>query len=179
MIVPRLRTPVAFDQLVDALDSGHHELRGWGLTPDSYAIAAAQLELEHGTFSISGALFLRGVFDDNLGNHDATRAERADPSIPVFDTVPEREVGAGGQEYHAQHVRRSYEDAVEGAKGYWQALLDGFEPAYDAICAGDPIKFVEALKQAKYFTGDEASYESFVASAFARWQARIAAAGAV
>ncbi len=177
MLVTRFRTPVPLDGLLDALDAGHNERFGYGLSPDSYCIAAAQLELEHGTFLVDGVLCLRGVFDNNLGNHDETSAERADPSIQAFETVPEREVAAGGADYHAQHIREAYPDAVEGAKGYWDALFAQFEPAYDAIVAGDAPGFVKALKADDYFTGSEVTYEHFVETRVAAWQARVTANG--
>lgn len=177
MIVPRLKTPVPFAALPAALDAGHREAFGYSLSDQAYAIAASQLELEHGTVTIAGDLYLRGVFDDNLGNHDATRDERADPSTPVFQTVPEHEDGPKGP-YTAEHVRVAYPDAVEGAKGYWRALSDGFPDAYQACVDGDPAKFVEALKAEHYFTGPELSYERAVDGRVAAWTARIEAADA-
>lgn len=175
MIVPRLQTPVPFAVLPGALDAAHRELRGESLSSDAYAIACAQLELEHGSATIGGELCLRGVFNDNLGNHDATAAERADPSVPIFDTVLEHEVGPTGKSFQAGHVREAYPDAVEGAKGYWTALTEHFASAYNAIAAGDPHAFVEALKAARYFTASEQSYEHAVDGMVAAWRARIAA----
>jgi hypothetical protein len=177
MIVPRLKTPVPFSVLPAALDVGHREAFGDSRSDDAYAIAAAQLELEHGTITISGALYLRGVFDDNLGNHDATKDERADPTIPVFETVPEHEDGPQGS-FEAEHVRQAYPDAVEGARGYWHALSIGFPDAYQACVDGDPAKFVEALKAERYFTGPELAYEHAVAGRVTAWRARIQAADA-
>lgn len=178
MLVARFRTPIPLDELVDALDAAHHQLRGIQLSAISLAIAAAQLELEHGTGLVDGKLCLRGVFDFNEGNRDASSSVRADPSVPIFETVLEREVGPAG-EYHQQHVREAYPDAVAGAVGYWQALLDTFGHAYDAIVAGDVSAFVHALKVRGYFTATEASYEHGVEPMVARWEARIAAAGGV
>lgn len=177
MLVQRFRTPVPLDQLLSALDAGHRERFGYALSPDSYAIAAAMLELEHGTGLVHGVLCLRSVFNDNLGNHDAPASAIADPLTPVFSTVPEREVAADGGEYHAQHVRQAYPDATEGARGFWDILFSRFPDAYDELVAGDPVGFVQALKQEKYFTGSEATYEHFVTVRVASWQAQIAEAG--
>jgi hypothetical protein len=179
MIVPRLRTPIPLDSLVDALDAAHHQLRGMQLSAMSLAIAASMLELEHGTGIFNGVLCLRAVLDFNEGNHDEDAAARADPNTPVFNTVPEHEVGAGGVDYHATHVRQAYPDAVAGAVGFWQVLLDNFSDAYDAIVVGDVHAFVMALKLHHYFTATEASYEHGVASMVSQWLARIAAAGGV
>jgi hypothetical protein len=172
VIVPRLKTPVPFAALPTALDLGHHGAYGYSLSDDAYAIACAQLELEHGVVTIAGAPYLRGVYDDNLGNHDATASERNDPSVPVFQTVPEHEEGPRGP-YTAEHVREAYPDAVEGATGYWRALRGGFPDAYQACVDGKPDAFVEALKAEKYFTGNEAAYEHAVEGRVAAWRARI------
>ncbi len=178
MIVPCVRTPVPLEDLPDVLDAGHHRLRGFGLSPDAIAIAAAQLQLEHGVGSLAGAPCLAGVYGFNLGNHDASTEERADPAAPIFLTVLEREVGAAG-DYRAQHLRRAYVDATAGAVGYWQTLLDTFTEAYDAMAAGDVDGFVHQLKVRKYFTAAERDYDRIEEQLVATWRARIAAAGAV
>jgi hypothetical protein len=182
MLVARFLTPVPLGDLVDVLDAGHHRLTGESLTPDAYAIAAAQLQLEHGTGTVNGVPSLRGVFDENLGNHDddePTVDERPGSPVTVFQTVPEHEVGAGGKPYQAVHLREAYPDAIEGARGYWQALRDDFSAAYGAIGDGDLVAFVHALKLRHYFTASEADYLRGMQGMVASWRTRIAAAGAV
>jgi len=178
VIVACVRTPVPLEDLVDALDAGHHRAQLFGLTPDALAIAAAQLQLEHGIGLVDGTMSLRGVFGYNLGNHDATGPDRADTSARLFLTVLEREVGASG-EYKAQHVRRAYPDAIAGACGYWETLRDTFTEAYDAMAAGDVDGFVHQLKVCGYFTAAERDYDHLEEQLVADWRARIAAAGAV
>ena len=154
MLVPRVHTPVPLAGLDNLLDAAHRDVRGFGLSEDAYRLAIAQLKLEHGT---DGAGNLRGVYGYCLGNHDATHADRANPTIPIFSTVPEHEGNASSSDT-AVHLRRAYEDAEAGLMGYWAALLDGFPDGYDAICTGDPAVFAHALKVAHYYTADEASY---------------------
>lgn len=188
MIVPRVLTPFACADLPAALDAGHHRARGFGLSADSYAIAGAQLELEHGRRVVSaadvaghppaapllGCEVLWGCFGYNLGNHDATSADRADPAVPIFQTVPEGEVGPGGR-YTAQHWRVASPDLASGAERFWRGLLDGFSDAYDALVAGDVPGFVHALKEHGYFTASEAQYDRIEEALVGAWRARVAA----
>jgi hypothetical protein len=157
MMVPRVRTPVYVSELPAALEDAHHRLRGFGLSVDAYALAVAQLELEHGTEGGGFARALRGCFCFNFGNHDATAAERNDPAVTLFQTVAEHEDAPSGP-YTAVHTRRAYPDAASGLVGYWTALMDGFPGAYDAITTGDAVAFAHALKAARYYTGDEGAY---------------------
>lgn len=154
MIVPRVRTPVPVEGLADALDAAHRGIRGWGIPTDAGRIAVAQLRLEHG---VSDGC-LRGVYGFNFGNHDASPAERADPTCAVFETLPEHEDSQRGP-YVVTHVRRAYADLDDGLRGYWDTLFGTrYEAAYEAMCAGDPRGFVHALKGAGYFTADERLY---------------------
>jgi hypothetical protein len=157
MFVPRVLTPVPIVGLPPALEEAHHGLRGFGLSPDSYRLAIAQLEVEHGTDGAGDTRSLRAVWCFNFGNHDATATDRSDPSVTLFETVPEHEDGPSGS-YQAVHVRRAYPDAVSGLVGYWQTLLDGFPAAYDALVAAAPVALAHALKILRYYTGPEDAY---------------------
>jgi hypothetical protein len=172
-LVPRLRTPVPFAAVVDALDAGHQRLTGSSLTPESYAIAASQLQEEHGVGTVAGAQVLWAVWNYNLGNHDALRGERSDPSVSIFDTSPEHEVLAG-HDATARHVRRAYLDAIDGAEGYWTCIRDDFSEAYQAIVDGDLVAFVAALKKRGYFTASEAVYLHAMVQIVSGWTHRIA-----
>lgn len=160
-LVPRTRTPVALEDLAPALVAGFHDACGYEPAPEAVALAWSQLCLEAG---VAGDV-LRGLFNDNLGNHDADAEERA--SGPVFETVFERELGAGGVEYHATHIRPAYDDLEGGAEGYWRRLRSGFPEAFAAMDGGDPQAFAVALKSERYFTDDAHAY----AAGLARWLA--------
>jgi len=152
VIVPRVLTPVPLSTIPDALDVAHRGLWGYSLPDPAYQLAAAQLKLEHGVRD--GAL--HGVFNFNFGNHDATRQDLSDPSVPIFETVPEHEGNAASTATQVHH-RRAYPDLDSGLRGYWQALRDGFPDAYDALVDG-PEAFAAALKRERYFTADEWVY---------------------
>lgn len=191
MIVPRRFTPIPCSAIPEALDDGHRRFRGCSISDDAYAIAGAQLELEHGRRIVSaadvvrvpearsllGAEVLWGVWGTNLGNHDATADDRDDPTIPIFQTVPEGELGPTGT-YKAQHWRRAYEDIGAGCEGYWRCLYFGFGDAYEAMRSGDIDGFVHDLKLANYFTAREAQYDQIEEALVAGWRKRIAAASA-
>jgi hypothetical protein len=170
MIVPRRLTPVPITDVLDALEGGHHRAYGYGVSPESRLLAAAHLTLEHG--ELSGAL--HGVFNDNLGNHDATAAQRDDPTVAVFATVLETERRPDGSAYSAGHTRCAYDTPEAGAEGYWRCLRDGFPEAYAAMIAADADAFSEALKARHYYTQSLALYERGVDSLVATWRARAA-----
>lgn len=189
MIVSRRLTPIPIADLPRVLDDGHERARGISLSLDAIAIGCAQLEVEHGRRIVGAAeidqhpevAVLRGVevlwavWANNLGNHDATTEQRADPAITIFQTVPEGEVGPTGA-YKAQHWREAYEDAGAGAEGYWKCLYLGFGDAYDQLADGNIDGFVHALKLAGYFTAGEAQYDRLEESLVTAWRPRVAAA---
>lgn len=151
MIVPHVLTPIPLAALPRILDAGYHEVIGTCSGPDVLALAWAHLAFEHGR----AGDHLRGVWCNNLGNIDATWEERSDPSVPIFHTVPECEGPAC--EYHATHTRRAFDSPEEGAAYYWQALRERYPDAFYAMSSGVSA-FVEALKAARYFSGDAAAY---------------------
>ena len=168
MIVPRRLTPVSLAGLVDVLHAACHT--ALGQCPGARDVVAyAQLVEEHGV--ADGAL--RGVFGYNLGNIDATVKERADPSVTIFTTLPEHE-GAGLHTWSSQHVRRAYACVEDGAAGYWTALVDRFEGAWEAMLDGGgepaPEAFAKALKAGRYFTGDASEYARALERAAAQAQ---------
>ena len=88
---------------------------------------------------------LRAVWGWNFGNRDASRAELADAAIPVFATVPEREVGATG-DYLAAHHRRAYPSPEAGAVAWWESMRDRWqERVSDDVCASAPGGLPAAL----------------------------------
>lgn len=155
MIVPRVRTPVPLLGLAERLDAAAHARLATCPGGDRIRVACAQLELEHGVRD--GAL--SGVWDENFGNRDASAEDRADPSVAVFTTVPEREVGPQG-EYHALHVRRAFQSVEEGMQDWWWWMYTRPE-LYEAM--SDPRDFAAALKSLRYYTAPESDYAAGLA----------------
>lgn len=153
-MIERRITPVPLVGLREGLDAAHRGLHGYSLSDEAYILADAHLRLEHGVRDGS----LRGVFNHNLGNYDATDAQIRSPAFDVFQTRPEHEVDRHGRDYTAVHVRVSYHDLDAGLRGYWQTLAGGYPEAYDAVTLGDADGFAAALKRARYYTADEQVY---------------------
>ena len=99
MIVARVRTPVDLSELLELLHSCGHSVLGYCPGIDAMATAWAQIVLEHGR----EAHHLRGIWCNNFGNRDASRAEIADATVPIFVTVPEQEFTGAGAPYTAAH----------------------------------------------------------------------------
>lgn len=156
MIVARQRTPYPLADLLGLLDATGHEVLVTCPGPDRLSVAWAQLVLEHGvTPPESGApRMLRGLWGNNFGNRDASRAEIADASVDVFATVPEREVGSAG-DYLATHYRRAYPSAEAGMVAWWESMRDRWH-AIEAMVS--PGAFAAQLKREGYYTASEASY---------------------
>ena len=156
MIVARQRTPYPLADLLGLLDATGHEVLVTCPGPDRLSVAWAQLVLEHGVSppEAGAPRMLRGLWGNNFGNRDASRAELADAAIPVFATVPEREVGATG-DYLATHYRRAYPSPEAGAVAWWESMRDRWQ-AIDAMCS--PEAFAAQLKREGYYTASEASY---------------------
>lgn len=165
ILVPRHKTPVPLDELPGALRQAHREAFAFEPCESALELAFAMLCYEAG---VSGGL-LRGVYNENLGNHDATAEERA--AGPVFQTVSEREV-IGGHSAQRIHVRPSYDDAESGAVGWWHRLREGFVEAYEAMQTGTVRDFAIALKSRGYYTSDAGSYARGLALWVAEYQRR-------
>ena len=152
ILVPRVITSVPLDTLPEYLDSAHHELKGFGLPTDAYAIAVAQLKLEHGIRSDD----LGGVWCFNFGNIDATPEDKE--SVPCFVTVAEHEDSERGP-YTAKHIRRAYPDEIAGLVGYWEALTGRYVDAYLRLVNGDVDGFADRLRARGYYTAPERQYD--------------------
>jgi hypothetical protein len=161
MIVATTRTPIDLADLPGIVCAGYVAVFDGTAPSDACRrIAIAQLVLEHGRRDGNPAGPLWGVYCWNLGNQDAIAADLApspdDSPTTLFRTVPECE-GTACQR-HAQHIRRAFASAPEGAAGYWRRLSNGFPEAAAAAQAGDVAAFVAGLRQRRYFTGAPAAY---------------------
>lgn len=167
MIVPHKLTPIPVAGLPELIDNTYHSVLGTCPGVDACDVLLAHLEFEHGLSRNDGAEQLRGVWNFNIGNVDATMADRADPDVAVFITVSECE-GTACQ-YQALHTRRAFATVEDGAIGYVEAMRDRFPDALFAASEG-PRPFVAALKSAGYFTGDVDAYADGVVALLERIQ---------
>jgi Mannosyl-glycoprotein endo-beta-N-acetylglucosaminidase len=72
--------------------------------------------------------------------------------------------GFGASERTIMDRFRAYRTADEGATDYVKLLTQRFPEAAQSASQGDPVGFVQGLKQRGYFTGDPATYTRSVAS---------------
>lgn len=185
MIVPRVRTPVLVADFPDIVRAGYTADTPGGpeLSDNAVALACAMLEEEHGRHvavaadkvapELLGKDTVWAIWGNNWGNHDATRAEQADRTVAVFETVPEHE-GSASSTTKARHVRRAYPDATAGASGFWTTIRTTFSNAYQALIVGDAAEYVHALKVRHYFTADETVYLRGVEQMVSAWRKRLA-----
>jgi hypothetical protein len=169
--VPRELTPISKSDLFRALRDGAQARLGYVPRPAVIAVALAQLLEEHG---VKNGL-VNGVWDDNLGNIDATTTQRADPTVHIFRTVFERE-GSGSDIWSAQHVREAFATPADGAGYWWLTMQERFFSAWQALVWTRPVDadgnalseeatapiiaraFAHALKVCGYYTGSETDY---------------------
>ncbi len=181
MIVEHVLTPVPADDLRGLLDGAFHQLFGWCPGLDTAAVFAAQLAQEHGLEVTPAGRWLRGVWGNNIGNHDvrlSLAAAKAAPEL-YFATVPECE--GLHCELRAVHIRRAYASPEDGAVAYLETL----QASYPAAFYGAPVgvdAFVAGLVEGLYFTGSPVAYLAgvrWLANDFLRrWRADDAAATA-
>jgi hypothetical protein len=161
MLVPTTRTPIVLADLPAIVAAGYAAaFDDVGPRDGCRRVAIAHLLLEHGRRDHNPAGPVWGIFNFNLGNQDAT-SDDLEPSpdespVALFRTVPECE-GTSCQR-RAQHVRRAFPTAAEGAAAYWSRLRDAYPEAFAAAEAGEPRAFVAWLRQRGYFTGSTDAY---------------------
>lgn len=174
MIVPHRLTPARLALVPDLVDRAHHSLVGWCPGTEAIDVFTAHLMFEHGVAKNDGDELLRGVWCFNLGNVDATPAERDSDNVEVFSTVPECEGPTCS--WRAVHTRRAYASLDDGAVGYVRSMSERYPGAFYAAGNG-PTKYVEELRKAGYFTGDPTAYRDGLASLWRRLQRERDAAG--
>jgi hypothetical protein len=74
---------------------------------------------------------------------------------------------------HAACRFRAFRTLEEGATDYLALLRRRFSTAWPFVCTGDPVGFVRALKQARYFTADAGVYAASVRSIFSKLQTEL------
>lgn len=142
-VVQAVRTPLSPDQ-ASALIAGALE-RQTGAPPSKETVAILTAQWAHETG--------RGA---SMYNYNFAGIKGTSPAgLSVSQRTRE---GYGATERTITDNFRAYRTAEEGADDYVALLERRFPAALDAAKTGDPAGTVRALKQAGYFTGDEAAY---------------------
>jgi hypothetical protein len=142
-VVAAVRTPVSADQASSLIAGALEHATGEKPKPETVAILTAQWAHETG----HGA---------SMYNYNFAGIKGSGPTgLSVMQRTRE---GSGANERTIVDNFRAYQTAEEGARDYVGLLKARFPGALEAAQQGDPAGTVHALKQAGYFTGDEAAY---------------------
>jgi hypothetical protein len=142
-LVQPVRTPITAEQASSLIGDALEHVTGEKPKPETVAILTAQWAHETG----HGA---------SMFNYNFAGIKGTGPSgLSVAQRTHE---GWGSTERTITDNFRAYRTAEEGARDYVSLLKSRFPGALAAAQTGDPAATVHALKQAGYFTGDEAAY---------------------
>jgi hypothetical protein len=161
-LVPDLLTPAAPVAVVRSIRSGLETLLGRTPSNAHVAVLTAQSALESGRW--------RSMHRFNLGNVKASESYEY-----LYCQFRCDEVIGGKLEWfdppHPQTNFRAFMDLDTGAMDYLRFLAKRarYSSSWHAAESGDPALFVHALKNAGYFTADEAPYRRAVQSLFVEY----------
>jgi Mannosyl-glycoprotein endo-beta-N-acetylglucosaminidase len=142
-VVQAVRTPLTTDQASSLISDALEHVTGEKPKPETVAILTAQWAHETG----HGA---------SMFNYNFAGIKGSGPT--GLSVVQRTREGYGSSERTTTDNFRAYQTAEDGARDYVSLLQARFPGALQAAQAGDPAATVHALKQAGYFTGDEAVY---------------------
>lgn len=146
--VPRVRTPISPEDLVDVLARGHHAALGEPPGEPRLRMAWAQVMLENGRG--------RDIICFNIGNITAGPAW---PGPFYVEHVRER-VQRDPDVWRDLDLRfRARRDHVDGAADYWRRIAGEYASALPLFDSGDVDGAVTELSRLRYFTALVAPYE--------------------
>lgn len=157
--LPDVVTPLLPRDVLWAFRVAYEQVTGLVPSRDSLALLTAQSALETGRW--------KAIHCNNLGNVKASETyegfytcfrcnEVIDGKVQWFDPP------------HPQTRFRAFRTLEAGAKDHLEFLSGRtrYASAWAALIAGDPERYVRALKVAGYFTANEESYKAAVVSLF-------------
>ncbi|HEY2405612.1 MAG TPA: glucosaminidase domain-containing protein [Polyangiaceae bacterium] len=148
-VVTTVRTKLDGEQAASALRAAWTRVTGEPPSEGAVAVLTAQWAHETGT----GA----SMYNYNFGGIKGAGPEG-------FSVAQQTREGYGKSEHTIVDRFRAYRSADQGATDYVQFLVSRFPEAANSAKAGDPVGFVQGLRQRGYFTGDPAAYTRAVAS---------------
>lgn len=181
-------TPLSFELAREALAAGLREADGVAISREVLALAMAKCALETGRF--------QKIWNSNFGNIKASEKyvgmftcitlNEVDAAGKVHWYAPEGEVLrlAGGTftptsaprvavpDGHPQTRMRAHANRFDGAYHYGE-FMQARQALWAALKLGEPVRFVHAMKLARYFTADETAYAKAVASLFREFLLRL------
>jgi hypothetical protein len=149
VLVAPARTRLDGSQAAAALRTAWAQVTGQPASDKTVAVLTAQWAHETG----SGA----SMYNYNFGGIKGASPEGMSVSQRTHE-------GFGKTDRTIGDRFRAYDSADEGATDYVRLLVQRFPEATQSAIRGDPVGFVQGLKQRGYFTGDPAAYTDSVAS---------------
>jgi hypothetical protein len=141
--VAPVRTAITTEQASALIAGAFEQVTGEKPSTETVAVMTAQWAHETG----------RGA---SMFNYNFAGIKGTGPSgLTVAQRTRE---GWGASERTITDNFRAYRTAEEGALDYVKLLSTRFPRAFEAAKTGDPAATVRALKQERYFTGDEVAY---------------------
>lgn len=148
-LVAPTRTRLDGTQAAAALRSAWTNVTGQPPSQQTVAVLTAQWAHETG----NGA----SMYNYNFGG-----IKGASPD--GFSVSQRTHEGFGATERAITDRFRAYRTAEDGATDYVKLLVHHFPEAAESATKGDPVGFVQGLKQRGYFTGDPTAYTRSVSS---------------
>jgi flagellum-specific peptidoglycan hydrolase FlgJ len=147
--VSAVRTKLSAEQAAQALERAWERVIGEAPKAETTAILTAQWAHETGRG--------QAMMNFNFGGIKGT-------SPAGLSTAYKTREGWGKTEIRIVDRFRAYSTAEEGAADYVALLARRYPEAVEAARSGDPAEFVRALKERRYFTGNEQAYTRSVTS---------------
>jgi hypothetical protein len=155
--VQRVRTQVSPAQMAQAIISAWQQKFGSAPSKEQVALILAQNDHETG--------HRKSMWNYNVGNITT----KADGSFDYFDDLSTEEQTSPGVWKKMKLKYRAYPTLEEGVKDYLNFLSSGrYTKAWQHIVHPDPASFSKALKEAGYYTANEAPYTKSLVSLFDR-----------
>lgn len=157
MQVPRIRTSLGELELAAVLRDAHTHVFGEPPSADCLAVAWAQCAFEHG----------HGRFLDCycIGNVTADRSWGGDYFVIVFSRDRNPYDAPKDSTATTFEMRfRAFDDAIDGARNYWETLQHHYASALLAFEGGNPAVAAMRLKAAGYFTAPLEPYQRSMVS---------------
>jgi hypothetical protein len=155
--VQRVRTEVSSAQMAQAIINAWQQKFGSTPSKEQVAMVLAQNDLETG--------HRKSMWNYNVGNITT----KSDSIFEYFDDLSTDEQISPGVWKKMKLKYRAYPTLDDGAKDYLNFLSSGrYTKAWEHILHPDPVSFSKALKEAGYYTANEAPYTKNLVSLFDR-----------
>lgn len=172
-MVKTVPTPLLLEDAIHGFATAWPRVLSAPCSPEALSVLVAQSALETGNWSMDQLTHLEKepptLFNYNLGNTRPAAGEDCDTcQYPGNEIIDGKVVKFAPPD--PLSTFRSFQTLADGcaAQITFLANRNRYAQAWLRLLAGDPVGFVQQLKDHGYFSGDEAPYERAVRSIFLR-----------